>query len=169
MCSRVNSDWHLWTATFGLAGADGSGSAEEWRIIARPLLASSHCTLTQQISRDRETIWIEMQSNEDRFSSTTYYASETPPYDSHRAWHTKDSNTRPYHTTRQRRSCRPMQLDVRIRLLNSQYREWCKDRDHPLYDALHAPVPDHAIKRTALGSTYATRVYGCDREVEGAR
>ena len=64
-----------------------------------------------------------------------------------------------------------MQLDAPTRLWTSQYRAGCKDLDHPLHDALHAPVAfsDRAIKRTALDSTYEACVHGCDREVEGSR
>ena len=78
--------------------------------------------------------------------------------------HTKDTNARHYHE-----ETKVLPLDAHMRMLTSQYREGCKDLEHPLHDALHAPAPDRTMKRTALETSYATCVHGCDREGEGER
>lgn len=49
-------------------------------------------------------------------------------------------------------------------MISSQYRESARDSEHPLNKALSNPPPDREMKRTALDTSYATVVHGCDRE-----
>ena len=78
--------------------------------------------------------------------------------------HTKDTNINHLHS-----ETLVLPLKDHMKMITSQYRESCRDPEHPMNTELHAPGPERRMKGTALDTECVTVIHSCDPEEGGEK